>query len=121
MPSDLSTIDLWHMGGALQRFGPEHGAYSGRQAAFLLSPEGNWEAPEDDAANVAWVRGLIDDMAPFSDGGRYLNFAGFHEEGDEMVQKAFAANYERLAALKARYDPQNLFQMNQNVKPAPSR
>jgi FAD/FMN-containing dehydrogenase len=117
MPSNLSTVDLWHIGGAIQRFGPDHGAYGGRQAAFLLSPEGNWEAPEDDEANIAWVRGLIDDMAPFSDGGRYLNFAGFQEEGDEMMKSAFGANYERLAALKAKYDPGNLFKMNQNVKP----
>ena len=120
MPSDLSTIDLWHIGGAIQRFGPEHGAYGGRQAAFLLSPEGNWEAPQDDEANIAWVRGLIDDMAPFSDGGRYLNFAGFQEEGDELMKKAFGANYARLAALKAKYDPENLFRMNQNIRPEDS-
>jgi FAD/FMN-containing dehydrogenase len=120
MPSDLSTIDLWHIGGAIQRFGPEHSAYGGRQAAFLLSPEGNWEAPQDDEANIAWVRGLIDDMAPFSDGGRYLNFAGFQEEGDEMMKKAFGANYARLAALKAKYDPENLFRMNQNIRPEDS-
>jgi FAD/FMN-containing dehydrogenase len=117
MPSDLSTVDLWHIGGAIRRFGPEHSPYAGRDAAFLLNPEANWVEAADDEANVSWVRDLIDAMAPFSDGGRYLNFAGFQEEGDAMMEKAFGANYARLAALKAKYDPENFFRMNQNVKP----
>jgi FAD/FMN-containing dehydrogenase len=117
MPSDLSTVDLWHIGGAIRDFGPDDAAFTGREAAFLLNPEANWEAPADDEANVSWVRAFIAAMEPFSDGGRYLNFAGFQEEGDEMMRKAFAGQYERLAALKATYDPENLFRMNQNVKP----
>ena len=55
---------------------------------------------------------------PFSDGSRYLNFPGFQEEGDEMIRKAFAGNYSRLAALKPKYDPTNFFSLNQNIKPA---
>jgi len=56
-------------------------------------------------------------MAPFSDGSRYLNFAGFQEEGDDMMQSSFGAHYARLEALKRRYDPDNLFRLNQNIKP----
>ena len=56
-------------------------------------------------------------MAPYSDGSRYLNFAGFQEEGDEMIQKAFGPQYARLAELKRKYDPTNFFSLNQNVKP----
>ncbi|MDT8305159.1 MAG: FAD-binding oxidoreductase [Anaerolineae bacterium] len=118
MPSDLSTVDLWSIGGAIRRYGPDHSPYAGRSAAFLLNPEANWVEPEDDIANVSWVRNFIAAMEPFSDGGRYLNFAGFQEEGDVMMQKSFGANYARLAALKAKYDPSNLFSLNQNIKPA---
>lgn len=116
-PSPFSTIDLWHIGGAVKRVGPEESAFNGRHAAFLVSPEAGWEHKEEDQANINWVRACIADMAPFSDGSRYLNFAGFYEEGDEMVQKSFGSQYERLALLKAKFDPTNLFGLNQNIKP----
>jgi FAD/FMN-containing dehydrogenase len=116
-PSPFSTTDLWHIGGAVRRFGPEHAAYHGRDVAFLLSPEANWDDPADDAANIGWLRGFLADMEPYSDGGRYLNFGGFQEEGGAMVRAAFGPQYARLAALKARYDPTNLFRLNQNVAP----
>lgn len=116
-PSVFSTVDLWHVGGAVSRVSPEESAFNGRQADFLLSPEANWENPEDDEANVTWLREFIEDMQEFSDGSRYLNFAGFQEEGDEMMRKAFGPQYKRLVALKNKYDPTNLFSMNQNIKP----
>ena len=117
-PSPFSTVDLWEIRGAVRRGGPEDGAFHGRQAAFLLSPEANWERMEDDEANVGWLRAFVADMAEFSDGGRYLNFAGFQEEGDEMMRRSFGPQYARLAELKRNYDPDNLFRLNQNVQPA---
>ena len=57
-------------------------------------------------------------MHRYSDGGLYLNFAGFGEEKEALVRAGYGANYERLAALKAKYDPTNLFRMNQNITPA---
>lgn len=117
-PSVLSTVDLWHIGGKVARVGDHESAYFGRQAAFLLNPEANWEDEADDAANLAWVRDFIADMQPYSDGSRYLNFAGFQEEGDALMRSAFGTQYERLTALKRKYDPHNLFRLNQNVKPA---
>lgn len=116
-PSPFSTTDIWHIGGAVRRFGPEHAAYNGRDVAFLLSPEANWDDPADDQANIGWLRAFLADMEPFSDGGRYLNFGGFQEEGGAMVRAAYGAQYARLAALKARYDPGNLFRLNQNIAP----
>ncbi|MCC6603173.1 MAG: FAD-binding oxidoreductase [Anaerolineae bacterium] len=116
-PSQHSTTDLWHIGGRLKRFNGEHGAFYGRHAAYVLNPEANWEHAGDDAANMSWVRTFIDDMADFSDGSRYLNFPGFQEEGDAMMQAAFGTHYQRLAALKQKYDPTNLFRLNQNIKP----
>ena len=116
-PSVLSTVDLWDIGGKVARVSPSKGAFFGRHTAFLLNPEANWEDEADDAANVHWVRDFVDDMQQFSDGSRYLNFAGFQEEGDALVREGFGAQYGRLAALKSKYDPHNLFRLNQNVKP----
>ena len=116
-PSQHTTTDLWHIGGAVKRFDDNHGAFYGRQAAFLLNPEANWEEAEDDDANIEWVRTFIAKMAEFSDGSRYLNFAGFQEEGDAMMTDAFGPQYQRLAKLKHKYDPTNLFRLNQNIKP----
>ena len=116
-PSQHSTTDLWHIGGAVKRFNGKHGAFYGRHAAYILNPEANWEEAEDDDANISWAQNFIDDMAEFSDGSRYLNFAGFQEEGDAMMVDAFGPQYQRLAELKQKYDPNNLFRLNQNIKP----
>jgi hypothetical protein len=119
-PSPFSTTDLWHIGGAVKRGSAESSAFNGRQGAFLLNAEANWDEPADDQANIAWVRDMIADLEPFSDGSRYLNFPGFQEEGDAMMRAGFGPQYARLAALKAKYDPTNLFKLNPNIKPAES-
>ena len=116
-PSPHSTIDVWHIGGAVKRVSPDASAFNGRQGAFIISPEGNWEHHEEDHTNIDWVRAIVADMQPYSDGSSYLNFPGFYEEGDEMMKMSFGPQYERLARLKAKYDPANLFGLNQNVKP----
>lgn len=116
-PSPFSTTDLWHVGGAVKRAGPDESAFGGRDVAFLLSPEANWLDAADDEANLRWVRDFVADMAPFSDGSRYLNFAGFQEEGDDMIRASYGAQHARLQALKRQYDPGNLFRLNQNIKP----
>lgn len=116
-PSPFSTTDLWHVGGAVRRVGSNHSAFYGREAAFLINPEANWADTADDAINIAWVRDFVAAMMPFSDGSRYLNFAGFQEEGESLMRTGFASHYKRLARLKQQYDPHNLFRLNQNVKP----
>jgi FAD/FMN-containing dehydrogenase len=116
-PSPFSTIALWHIGGAVTRVSAAESAFYGRQAAFLLSPEANWQDAADDEANITWLRNLSADMEAFSDGSRYLNFPGFQEEGDEMMRQSFGDNYSRLATLKQKYDPTNFFSLNQNIKP----
>ncbi len=118
-PSPFSTTDIWPNNGAARRFGPEHAALHGRGAACLINPEANWVDAADDAANVQWVRDFVAAMRPWSDGGRYLNFAGFYEEGDALVRDAFGPQYARLAQVKARYDPHNVFRLNANIQPAP--
>jgi FAD/FMN-containing dehydrogenase len=117
-PSPLSTTDVWHIGGAVRRVAPEAAAFRGRDVPYLFNAEANWENPRDDAANLAWVRQFVAAIEPFSDGGRYLNFAGFLEEGDKMMRDAYGPNHRRLVELKNKYDPTNLFRLNQNIKPS---
>jgi FAD/FMN-containing dehydrogenase len=116
-PSDHSTIDVWYQGGAMCRIGAAETAFGDRKAPILLGIEANWEEPHDDEANVAWARECVSDMRRFSDGGMYLNFPGFMEEGQKLMQDAYGQNYERLVALKDQHDPANLFRLNQNIKP----
>ena len=117
-PSPHSTTDLWHIGGAVTRTDEQAMAFNGRKASYLINPEANWEHPADDEANISWVRDFLADLEPFSDGSRYLNFPGFQEEGEAMMRQTFADKYDKLAALKKKYDPTNLFNRNQNIKPA---
>jgi FAD/FMN-containing dehydrogenase len=86
----------------------------------LLGIEANWERTQDDEANIAWVRNCVADMRRFSSGGMYLNFPGFLEEGERLLRDAYGENYQRLVALKNKYDPTNLFRLNQNIKPTTS-
>ncbi|WP_404473208.1 FAD-binding oxidoreductase [Microbacterium aerolatum] len=114
-PSELSTIDIWHTMGAAAE--PFDGAFLPSPAPYLVNPEANWIAPGDDAANIGWARGLVAALAPLSDGSRYLNFAGFNEDGDAEMSASFRCNLTRLEEVKRRWDPENLFHLNQNVKP----
>jgi len=117
-PSPLSTTDIWHVGGAVRRARLDGSAFRGRDAAFLLSPSSHWVDPAEDTSNVRWAREFVAAMEPYSDGSRYLNFAGFLEEGEVMMRSSFGPHYDRLLALKRRYDPTNLFRLNQNIDPA---
>ncbi len=116
-PSDHSTVDVWYQGGAMSRVGATETAFGDRSAPILLGIEANWEEPQASEGNVTWVRDCIADMRRFSDGGMYLNFPGFLEEGDKLLRDAYGENYERLVTLKNKYDPTNLFRLNQNIKP----
>lgn len=116
-PSQFSTTDLWHIGRAVKKVSEDHAAFNGRHASFLLNIEANWIEPEDDQANIEWVREFLEKMKPHSDGSLYLNFAGLQEEGESMMKSAYGPQYARLAALKTKYDPQNLFRLNHNIQP----
>lgn len=117
-PSSKTIIPIWHHGGAMSQIGPEESAFGDRSAPYLLSLDSTWKDPADDEENVEWTRDVWNDMQRFSTGGMYLNFPGMGEEGDRLVRSAYGANYERLARIKARYDPDNVFRMNENIEPA---
>ncbi len=116
-PSDHSTVDVWYQGGAMSRIEASETAFGDRSAPIWIGVEANWEDTQDNEANIAWVRECVADMRRFSGGGAYLNFAGFLEEGDQLIREAFGENHKRLVVLKNEFDPTYLFRLNQNIKP----
>jgi FAD/FMN-containing dehydrogenase len=119
-PSKHSTIDIWLNGGAIDRAAPTDTAFAGRGIRYVVNPEANWEAATDDEPNVAWARSVLAALEPHASGGAYLNFPGFLEEGQKLVRESHGSNYARLAELKRRLDPDNVFRRNANVEPATS-
>ena len=118
LPSPQCEIFIGHLGGAINRVPADATAYPHRDVNFVMNVHTRWSDPSDDAACVAWTRALYDAAAPFATGGVYVNFMPDDEAG-RVRAGAYGANYERLARVKAAYDPRNLFRMNQNVTPAP--
>ena len=117
-PTPLTDITIWHHGGAMSRVGESETAYAGRDAPFLVTGEASWTEPSQTNDGIAWGREFWDAMGRHSTGGIYLNFPGLGEEKEELVRAGYGVNYDRLAALKAKYDPTNLFRMNLNITPA---
>jgi FAD/FMN-containing dehydrogenase len=117
-PSPLTDLVVWHHGGAMSRVGETETAYGGREAAFLVTAEASWRDPAQTDEAIAWGREVWDAMAKHSTGGVYLNFPGLGEEKEALVRAGYGENYDRLAALKAKHDPANLFRMNMNITPA---
>jgi hypothetical protein len=116
-PSAMSVIDLWALGGAVGRVAAPDTAFGDRSAPFSMVLNTCWADPADTKANIAWTRVLWSAMQPFSPGSIYLNFPGLGEEGEALVEQAYGANYERLVAIKQKYDPGNLLRLNQNINP----
>ena len=114
--SPYSKVLIPQLQGAISRVGHDVTAYVHRQAPFLLNINAMWTEPGETEAQIAWARDFWAAMQPFSAGGVYVNFLS--NEGEERVKAAYdASTYERLVALKQKYDPTNFFRLNQNVKP----
>jgi FAD/FMN-containing dehydrogenase len=117
LPTPECEIFIGSLGGAVNRVPAGATAYPHRDVKFVMNVHTRWRAPADDARCIAWARKLFDDMTPHATGGVYVNFMP-EDETARVRTGAYGANYERLAKLKAKYDPSNLFRMNQNVAPA---
>jgi FAD/FMN-containing dehydrogenase len=117
-PTPLTDIVIWHHGGAMSRVGETDTAYAGRDTPFLVTAEVTWTDPSQSDEAIAWGREAWEAFGKHSTGGLYLNFPGFGEEKEQLVRAGYGANYERLTALKGKYDPDNLFRMNLNIAPA---
>jgi FAD/FMN-containing dehydrogenase len=114
-PSPRSLFVFQQVGGAIARAPVEQSAYANRDAAVDAFPVSIWTDPAEDEPNVAWASATYEAMRPFGTSGVYVNNLG--DEGEDRVRAAYGANYQRLAALKRKFDPGNLFRANQNVRP----
>jgi FAD/FMN-containing dehydrogenase len=117
-PSALSSVDVWALGGAMREEPPGGSAFARRKAPILIGIEANWDDPAGDEANLRWARDLYAELSERSQDGAYLNFAGFGEEGEDLLRSSFGASYDRLREVKAKYDPDNVFRSNLNITPA---
>ena len=106
---------IFQLGGAVSRVASDAAAFMERDAAFAININGVAEDPASDSDVTSWARACFDALTPHATGGVYVNFLG--NEGDERVRAAYGHAYQRLEALKAHYDPQNVFRINQNIRP----
>ncbi|MGH7572327.1 MAG: FAD-binding oxidoreductase [Gemmatimonadota bacterium] len=116
LPSDQSEIFVGRMGGAANQKPGDATAYPHRDVEYVMNVHSRWEEPGDDDRCIAWAREFFGVMSPYATGGVYVNFMPADETG--RVEAAFGPNYDRLARLKKRYDPDNFFHLNQNIAPA---
>jgi hypothetical protein len=115
MPSPATGVGLQQMHGAASRVDPTATAFPHRDEQYDFLILSQWADPAESERNVEWTRSLFEAMDPFFEEGVYVNNLG--DEGEDRVMEAYGANYGRLLALKGKYDPTNLFRLNQNIKP----
>ncbi len=113
--SPLSMLVVWAQGGALTRVRPGDTAVGSRTSPFLLEILASWKEPEHTDANIAWARAVFDDMHQCSRGKPNFNFPGVDDDMTAFVSATFAEQYERLVRVKRKYDPANVFRVNQNI------
>ena len=114
--SPRSSILLYPIHGAATRVAPTATAYPHR-SGIHMGIYALWTDPADNPQNIAWVRRGWDAIQPFVPGGVYVNELG-EDEGEDRISLAYGVNYARLAQIKAKYDPDNLFTLNANIRPA---
>ena len=115
LPSPQCEILIGLIAGAPNRIATDAMAYGHRDARFVLNVHGRWGEAADDKKCIGWARQFFKATAPYASAGAYVNFMTA-EEGDR-VAAAYGSNYERLVEIKRRYDPENVFHFNQNIKP----
>jgi FAD/FMN-containing dehydrogenase len=115
IPSADSAVLLFHLQGALGELPADHSPVGNRDAAFVLNVASSWQSQAADDANIRWTRECFERMRPFSTGGTYLNFLT-EEEGQDRIEAAYGrANLDKLATLKQKLDPENLFRHTKSV------
>ena len=115
IPSPETQIELAYLGGATARLGADETAFGDRSAPFILNLLANWADPSVDAGNIAWIRRLFNELRPAMKPGVYVNFMSGDEQ--DRVPEAYHVRWDRMMAVKAQYDPNNFFRLNQNVPP----
>jgi len=115
LPSPQCEIFVGAIGGQTARVAPEAMAYSSRDANYVLNVHARWETAEEDERCIAWAREFFAKSRPFASGGAYINF--LTQDESNRIAFAYGATYNKLVDLKKKYDPKNLFRLNQNIKP----
>ena len=120
LPSMHSTMHLYPINGAASRVGKDDTAWNYRDATWAQVMVGVDPDPANSEKIISWTKNYYDALHPYSAGGAYVNFL-MGDEGEDRVKKTYGDNYERLVGIKNKYDPGNLFRVNQNIKPAPKK
>jgi FAD/FMN-containing dehydrogenase len=115
-PTPMGQLLIEHIHGAATRVGVGDTAFPHRREGYTFLVLAQWMQPAETSRCVAWARETHERMQPFYASGRYVNYLGDDEPGD-AVAAAYGANYRRLQRIKAKYDPENFFRMNQNIRP----
>ncbi|WP_374443762.1 FAD-binding oxidoreductase [Stella sp.] len=115
LPGPECEIFIAHLGGAMARVAPDATAYGGRGAEFVMNVHTRWREAGDDARCIGWARDFHAATKPHALGTAYVNFLS--EEEGEPLESTYGANYARLGSVKAKYDPGNMFRVNQNIRP----
>jgi FAD/FMN-containing dehydrogenase len=114
-PAPLSLTHLNHFGGAMGRVANNTTPFAHRDALFAFSQDAIWQKREDTETNVQWAKDYWQAMRAYSPRGAYINFMA--DEGEDRVRETYRDNYQRLVQIKRKYDPANMFRLNQNIKP----
>jgi FAD/FMN-containing dehydrogenase len=115
VPVVNSTVHIYPINGACHRVASGETAFAYRDATFATVIAGMWPDPADNDANIEWVRDYYDAVAPFSEEGGYVNFMSGDDQ--DRIKANYKGNYDRLTEVKRKYDPDNLFHLNQNIRP----
>ncbi|QHI68501.1 FAD-binding oxidoreductase [Tichowtungia aerotolerans] len=115
LPTPQCEIFIASIGCQTTRIAPDAMAYSSRDANYVMNVHARWESPEEDKQCVQWARDFFAKTLPFASGGAYVNF--MTQEETDRIARAYGTTYDRLVRLKNKYDPDNFFRMNQNIKP----
>ncbi len=115
-PAIQSTVAIEHLGGAVSRVGERDTAFTHRSAPYSFLIANHWKDPTESEKNIRLARQLWKVMEPFFEEGVYVNYMS-EDESEARVRAAYGPNYERLVAVKKKYDPTNFFRLNQNIKP----
>lgn len=114
LPSDQTEIFFGRLGGAVNQVPSDTTAYPHRDAEYVMNVHTRWEDPAEDDKCITWAREYFEATAPYATGGVYSNFV---PDGDDVPESMYGPNQERLVQLKRKYDPKNLFRLNQNIRP----
>ncbi|HKI89590.1 MAG TPA: BBE domain-containing protein, partial [Draconibacterium sp.] len=115
LPTQQCEIFIGHIGGVVNSVDSEATAWYHRNVKYVMNVHCRWENPSDDKRCIEWGREFFEVSKPFASAGAYVNF--LTEEEKDRIKSAYGKNYDRLLEIKRKYDPENMFHNNQNIKP----